>query len=263
MISEDLAEIVDPLFPDLDLRQENGRFVASARSGEMVSEIRKKISKSQNKVNKKNSFTFVPPASLHAALRPYQSLGAAWLLDRVMRFGGALLADDMGLGKTLQAIALIEIVFRGSADPGLVLVVATASLLGNWRAEFAHFAPGRRVRILHGAGRDAERDGWSGEVVITSYGTLARDLAWHLQRDYRAVVVDEASLMRNPDTDHAKAIAKLRASHRIALTGTPVENGVRDLWSVFRFIQPGWLGGREDFRERYELPLAPASRPAR
>jgi SNF2 family DNA or RNA helicase len=93
-------------------------------------------------------------------------------------------------------------------------------------------------------------------VWLTSFGTLARDLAWHLKREYRAVVVDEASLMRNPDTDHAKALFKLRARARVALTGTPVENGVRDLWSIFRFIQPGWLGSREEFRERYELPLA-------
>jgi SNF2 family DNA or RNA helicase len=164
----------------------------------------------------------------------------------------------MGLGKTIQTIALIERLFLGEMqDSGTVLVLATASLLGNWKAEFAKFAPGRIVRILHGAGRDAERERVeSGDVVLTSFGTLARDLAWHLKREYRAVVVDEASLMRNPDTDHAKAIAKLRASRRIALTGTPIENGVRDLWSIFRFIQPGWLGGREDFKDRYEAPLA-------
>ena len=258
MISKDIAEIIDPLFSELDLRQENGRFIASARSGELVREIRKKISKSQNQSEQEDVFTFNPPVSFHAALRPYQNHGAAWLHDRVIRFGGALLADDMGLGKTIQTIALIEQLFsEDRKDSGVVLVLATASLLGNWKAEFAKFAPGRVVRTLHGASRDSVRDKvQSGEVVITSYGTLARDLAWHLKCDYRAVVVDEASLMRNPDTDHAKAIAKLRSSHRIALTGTPIENGVRDLWSIFRFIQPGWLGGREDFKDRYEMPLA-------
>jgi len=92
--------------------------------------------------------------------------------------------------------------------------------------------------------------------VLTSYGTLARDLAWHLRQAYQVVVADEASLMRNPDTDHAKAMAKLNARARIALTGTPLENGVRDLWSIFRFIQPGWLGGRNEFRDRYETPLS-------
>jgi SNF2 family DNA or RNA helicase len=86
-------------------------------------------------------------------------------------------------------------------------------------------------------------------------------LAYHLKREYRAVVVDEASLMRNPDTDHAKAVSKLRATARIALTGTPIENGIKDLWSIFRFVQPGWLGGRDDFKNRYELPLAAGDSP--
>jgi superfamily II DNA or RNA helicase len=258
VISDDIANVIDPLFSDLDLRQENGHFMASARSGELVREIRNKINKSQTASDSIVSFTFNSPATLQAELRPYQSLGAGWMLDRVQRFGGALLADDMGLGKTVQTIALIERVFEGaSKDSGVVMVVATASLLGNWRSEFARFAPARRVRILHGASRDAEREKVQpGDVILTSYGTLARDLAYHLKRDYRAVVVDEASLMRNPDTDHAKAISKLRATCRIALTGTPIENGVKDLWSIFRFIQPGWLGGREEFKDRYEMPLA-------
>ncbi|MEO5913554.1 MAG: DEAD/DEAH box helicase [Luteolibacter sp.] len=257
IISDDLANVIDPLFSDLDLRQENGRFIASARSGELIREIRNKINKSQTGNDQPVSFTFDSPATLHAELRPYQSLGAGWMFDRVQRFGGALLADDMGLGKTVQTIALIERVFQEDAkDSGVAMVVATASLLGNWKAEFARFAPGRMVRILHGTGRDSEREKvQSGDVILTSYGTLARDLAFHLKRDYRAVVVDEASLMRNPDTDHAKAVSKLRATCRIALTGTPIENGVKDLWSIFRFIQPGWLGGLADFKERYEQPL--------
>ena len=258
VVSDDLAELIDPLFSELDLQQKGGHFEASARSAEVILEIRKKLHNTQTSSGLHEIKPFVLPASLRADLRPYQSQGAAWLLDRVKRFGGALLADDMGLGKTLQAIALMEHLLETPApDSGLVLVVATTSLLGNWRAEIGRFAPARRVRILHGTGRDAERDRVTpGDVILTSYGTLTRDLAWHLKRDYRAVVVDEASLMRNPDTDHARAVSKLRTSARIALTGTPVENGVRDLWSVFRFVQPGWLGGREDFRERYELPLA-------
>ena len=258
VISDAVSEIIDPIFSELDLHQENGRFMASARSGEIIIEIGKRLSKSLSVNDLPSIFPFAKPATLRADLRPYQSLGAGWLGDRVVRFGGALLADDMGLGKTLQAIACVECLLdAAAADSGVVLVVATASLIGNWQAEFARFAPARGVRILHGPGRDAEREKVSpGEVVLTSFGTLARDLAWHLQRDYRAVVVDEASLMRNPDTDHAKAVCKLRTSHRIALTGTPIENGVRDLWSIFRFIQPGWLGSRAEFKERYELPLA-------
>ena len=257
VISDDVADIIDPLFSELDLRQENGRFIASARAGEIVREIQRKIAKSPSEGTTSPLPPFEQPATLHAELRPYQATGAGWLDDRASRFGGALLADDMGLGKTLQTIAWVERLLGSTvADPGVVLVVATASLLGNWQAEFARFAPARGVRILHGPGRDAAKEKVrAGEVVLTSYGTLARDLAWHLKRDYRAVVVDEASLMRNPDTDHAKALFKLRAAHRIALTGTPIENGVRDLWSIYRFLQPGWLGTRDEFKTRYELPL--------
>ena len=258
IISDELANLIDPLFSELDLRQENGRFIASARTGELIREIRNKIDNSQTGNDQAVSFTFEPPLTLQAELRPYQTLGAGWMLDRVQRFGGALLADDMGLGKTVQTIALIERMFLDEIDDsGVVMVVATASLLGNWRAEFTRFAPSRTVRILHGTGRDSEREKVEpGDVILTSYGTLARDLAYHLKRDYRAVVVDEASLMRNPDTDHAKAVSKLKATCRIALTGTPIENGVKDLWSIFRFVQPGWLGSREEFKDRYEQPLA-------
>jgi superfamily II DNA or RNA helicase len=258
IVSSSLEELIDPLLSELDVRQQDGHFTASSRAAALIIEIRNKLDKSLFSSPKPGFPNLPKPATLRADLRPYQCLGTDWLSDRVERFGGALLADDMGLGKTLQAIALIERLFSilpPSADP-VVLVVATTSLLGNWRAEFARFAPDRRVRILHGTSRDAEREQvTAGEVVLTSYATLARDLAWHLRQDYCLVVVDEASLMRNPDTDHAKALAKLRAQRRVALTGTPVENSVRDLWSIFRFILPGWLGSRQEFRDRYERPL--------
>jgi superfamily II DNA or RNA helicase len=258
VISDDMASVIEPLFSELDLQQKSGHFEASARSGALILEIRKKLQNQLEVCDFEDLFTYSHPPTLQAELRPYQERGMAWMLDRTQRFGGALLADDMGLGKTIQTIALIEhLLSLDEADCGVILVVVTTSLLENWRAELGRFAPKRRTRILHGSNRDQEREKLKpGDVAVTSYGTLARDLAWHLRQDYRAVVVDEASLMRNPDTDHAKAVAKLRTKRRIALTGTPVENGVRDLWSVFRFIQPGWLGGREEFRERYEMPLA-------
>jgi hypothetical protein len=258
VVSSEISDIIEPLLEDLEVRQEGGAFMASARSGEIIREIRYKLSNPSTANDKGPQKNAEIPRSFQAGLRPYQILGFTWLNDRVTRFGGALLADDMGLGKTIQTIACIENLFSLSeADSEVVLVLATTSLLGNWKAEFGKFAPDRKVRILHGSGRDKERERVApGDVIVTSYGTLARDLAWHLQRGYRAVVLDEASLLRNPDTDHAKAVAKLRSAHRIALSGTPIENGVRDLWSVFRFLQPGWLGSREEFKQRYEVPLA-------
>ncbi|BCU78828.1 DEAD/DEAH box helicase [Luteolibacter sp. LG18] len=266
ILDAESALILEPLLSELEVRQEHGHFVGPRAIGELVSEFRKNRSKS--KISSDFDISESPLAAtldpaVPAMLRPYQRQGIAWLVDRVQRFGGALLADDMGLGKTLQTIATIEQLFASeAAGTGPALVIAPTSLLGNWRAEFQRFAPGRTIRILHGGNRDAERDRVTpDDVVVTSYGTLARDLAWHLRGEYRVVAVDEASLMRNPDTDHAKAIAKLRARHRIALSGTPVENGVRDLWSIFRFIQPGWLGGREQFKEHYEAPLQTAPVP--
>ncbi|MCP5545673.1 MAG: DEAD/DEAH box helicase [Akkermansiaceae bacterium] len=254
VVPDEVSDVLEPLLSELEIHQENGRFEASKRSAEVIREIGKKWSKSHDKGSSQVVHKLPEPAGLRAELRPYQQQGFAWLCDRLDRFGGALLADDMGLGKTLQTIACIERLFDGG--DGVVLVIATASLLGNWQAEFGRFAPARTVRVLHGTGRDEERGRVApGEVVLTSFGTLARDLAWHLRQDYLAAVVDEASLMRNPDTDHAKAICKLNARNRIALTGTPLENGVRDLWSIFRFVQPGWLGRREEFRDRYEVPL--------
>jgi len=257
IISSDALEMIEPLFSELDLQQNQGHFRANSAASEIIHELCKNLDNKINVNELSNIKSFVLPPSLSADLRPYQNQGAGWIFDRLSRYGGALLADDMGLGKTVQSIAVIERLLQSDfGDSGIVLVIATASLLENWKAEIRKFAPARPVRILHGPTREKEQAlVAAGDVVLTSYATLARDLAWHLRHEYRAVVVDEASLMRNPDTDHAKAIAKLNSGMRLALTGTPVENGIRDLWSIFRFIQPGWLGTREHFRELYEQAI--------
>lgn len=259
LFSEDIEDLIDPLFEELDLRQENGHFTAKNASADIIREISDKLSNS-NHINNIQSYSqaiHIPkPKSLLADLRPYQYHGFSWLIDRLNRYDGALLADDMGLGKTLQTISAIEHLFTGYSQPSPTLVVVTASLLGNWQSEFARFAPGRKTVILHGPKRDSLRETiCPGDVILTTYATLARDLAWHLKQDYLVAVIDEASLIRNPDTDHSKAVSKLNTRYRIALTGTPVENSARDLWAIFRFIQPGWLGSRKDFAERYEQPL--------
>jgi len=259
LLSNDIEELIDPLFEGLDLHQENGRFIAKKASAEIIREISENLSKSlvtngQRVISKIKNIE--QPQTISASLRPYQHDGFSWLIDRLNRYGGALLTDDMGLGKTLQTIAATEHLFATYSQCGAALVVVTTSLLGNWQSEFARFAPGRKTVILHGSGRDKLRDKIQpGDVILTTYSTLARDLAWHLKQEYLVTVIDEASLIRNPDTDHSKAVAKLNARHRIALTGTPVENSARDLWAIFRFIQPGWLSTRKDFAERYEQPL--------
>lgn len=256
ILSDDIENLIDPLFEDLDIQQQNGRFISKQANAEIIREIANKLKQSTFVDNQEKCSQVIHSHLLNATLRPYQITGFSWLVDRLQKYGGALLADDMGLGKTLQTIACIEYFFSTYSQPSPVLIVVTTSLLGNWKSEFQRFAPGRRVITLHGTQRDELRDEIGPtDVILTTYVTLARDLAWHLRQSYSMAVIDEASLIRNPDTDHSKAVAKINATFRIALTGTPVENSARDLWSIFRFVQPGWLGTRKDFQDRYETPL--------
>jgi SNF2 family DNA or RNA helicase len=263
ILADNIDQLIDPLLENLDIQQQNGRFTAKQASAAVIRELCESLGKSTNQKKPADPNPEIPSPRVNAQLRPYQIAGFCWLVQRLKQYGGALLADDMGLGKTLQTIACIEHFFSTYSQPSPVLIVVTTSLLGNWKSEFARFAPDRRVIMLHGSQRDDLKETIQPtDVVLTTYSTLARDLAWHLRQSYSLAVIDEASLIRNPDTDHSKAVAKINATYRIALTGTPVENSARDLWSIFRFIQPGWLGTRKDFQERYETPLqAPETRP--
>lgn len=194
-------------------------------------------------------------------LRPYQRHGVAWLAAQATNGLGALLADDMGLGKTLQTQVFLEWQRRqGSAGPALV--VCPTSVIPTWVDEAAKFHPRWRVLVQHGAAR---ADYWdlldAADLVVTSYALVGRDAHHYRDRKFRAIVLDEASLVRNPDTQAAKGVRSLQGKVRIALTGTPIENSVRDLWSLFEFLQPGYLGHRKEFRLRYELPMAGGADP--
>ena len=201
--------------------------------------------------------------------REYQLNGVRWLCDRLLPtgLGGAVLADEMGLGKTLQALAAVR-VLKNSGHPAHsrnpAMVVAPTSLLTNWQAEAERFAPELKAMIYHGAGRDALRNEISQfDLVITSYGVLTRDVEEFRKAstEFGLVALDEASFVRNSRTKAAKAVRKLKCAARLALTGTPVENSVRDLWAILDFVLPGCLGSQEGFRQRYELPLSSESPP--
>lgn len=196
--------------------------------------------------------TIHPGSALKAQLRPYQQAGLQWLwwLNR-LGLGGCL-ADDMGLGKTVQIIALLLLAKR-EADPGPHLLVLPASLIGNWQSEMARFAPSLRIFIAHSsvqAGKvlaklsTAELKEW--DVVITSYGNLIR-LPWLLTTRWSLVILDEAQAIKNPGARQTQAAKALKSRVRFALTGTPVENRLGDLWSLFDFICPGLLGSSETF----------------
>lgn len=185
---------------------------------------------------------------LALTLRPYQMEGVAFMKSMLAQVGGTLLADDMGLGKTLQSLCAVSLL----DGDGVALVVCPTSLLGNWKAEAAKFFPKWKVVIYHGSGRRLDE---TADLVITSYALVARDLEKLREVSWKAVLLDEASLIRNAKTQAAKAVCQLESNHRLALTGTPVENSVADLWSLFRFLLPGYLGREKDFAERYEKPL--------
>ncbi len=198
-----------------------------------------------------------PLHELDSVLRPYQKQGVAWLLFLRQNSFGGILADEMGLGKTLQTLAFLR--HTRQSQPGLppVLIVCPTSVVYNWVAEAARFTPTLRVLALQGATRQE----WFAKVpehdlIITSYALIRRDAERYRDYEFDTVVLDEAQHIKNRQTQNAQAVKAIKAPHRIVLTGTPLENSVLDLWSIFDFLMPGYLGTAQDFRERYELPIA-------
>ncbi|RLK59188.1 DEAD/DEAH box helicase [Actinokineospora cianjurensis] len=188
-----------------------------------------------------------PPDGLTGVLRDYQLRGLRWLA-RMTRLGlGACLADDMGLGKTITLIALH--LHRSTVEP--TLVVCPASLLGNWAREVARFAPGVPVTRYHGANRTLADKG----IVLTTYAVLRRDTARLAGQPWGLVVADEAQHVKNPDSATAKALRTIPGAARVALTGTPVENSLTDLWALLDWTTPGLLGTRASFRTKWADPV--------
>ncbi|WP_425548654.1 DEAD/DEAH box helicase [Amycolatopsis ultiminotia] len=193
-----------------------------------------------------------PPDGLTATLRPYQRAGLGWLVTMTDLGLGACLADDMGLGKTIQLIALH--LHRRTLGAGPTLVLCPTSLLGNWEREFARFAPQVPVRRFHGGGRHLE-DLAPGEVVLATYGVLRRDRAALSEVDWGLVAADEAQHVKNPLSATAKELRQVPAAARVALTGTPVENRLTELWSLLDWTTPGLLGTLERFRRTVARPV--------
>lgn len=191
------------------------------------------------------------PEELKKILRPYQAEGAKWLLGLAGRGMGGILADDMGLGKTVQTLAFLKSI------GGPSLVVCPSSLVHNWVAEAKKFTPDLEVVAMDGPDRAEKWARHAGaDVFVTSYALLRRDEEEFRRRTFVAAILDEAQHIKNPDAQVSKAAHRIRASHRFALTGTPIENSVRDLWAVLQFAQPGYLGSRKAFAERFEKPIA-------
>ncbi|HRE83147.1 MAG TPA: DEAD/DEAH box helicase [Opitutaceae bacterium] len=211
------------------------------------------------------------PAPLGSLLRPYQHLGVAWLVHLYNHRLGGILADEMGLGKTLQALGLISAVLGGQTQLDVpatpCLVVCPASLLENWRREAARFAPHLRVHVHHGQRRAESADRFSGiQLLITSYGTLVRDIKTFQGLEFACVIADEAQHAKNRRSQNAQALRALEARGRCLLTGTPLENSLDDLRSLFEFLMPGFLkplppGLRGDDRAWYDERLRAQTAP--
>jgi SNF2 family DNA or RNA helicase len=203
-----------------------------------------------------------PPRGFTGTLRPYQERGFAWL-GFLRRWGlGACLADDMGLGKTIQTLALFQHDKETDANSGCVLLVCPTSVIGNWQHEAARFTPELSIMVHHGSGRAKgaalRRQAAKHDLVVTSYSLLQRDVEALAKVRWRGVVLDEAQNVKNPVTKQAKAARALEADYRVALTGTPVENNVGDLWSIMDFLNPGFLGTQAGFKRAFFVPIQAA-----
>ena len=199
------------------------------------------------------------PDTVHAELRDYQRRGVDWMYWMSRNNLGAVLADDMGLGKTLQLLALTAVERDRDETTGPTLVVAPTSVVGNWAREAAKFVPSLRVLVHHGsnraAGEDFLRRVAEHDVVITSYGTVSRDFAALGRVEWDRVVLDEAQAIKNSSTRASKSVRSLPSRHRIALTGTPVENRLSEMRSIVDFTNPGVLGSASFFRHHFAKPI--------
>jgi SNF2 family DNA or RNA helicase len=214
-----------------------------------------------SRLHDKNAFVPIKdPQNLQGTLRDYQRLGVSWLQYLENLGLNPCLADDMGLGKTLEVIACLLKEREETASVPPTLVIAPTSVLGNWRKEIERFAPQLRTLVHQGSTRLKDKRAFveacqRHDVVLTSFALarldekLLQSLQWH------RVVVDEAQNIKNPQAAQTRAILKMAAPHRLALTGTPVENRLRDLWSIFNFLNPGYLGKEAQFRKSFELPI--------
>lgn len=227
----------------------------SANDDDFDIDVDQALEQMVSQLGDKQSITMLDsPEQLQATLRPYQLRGLSWLAYLESIGMHPCLADDMGLGKTMQIISLL--LHRKFEEPSLL--IAPTSVIGNWDREIKKFAPSIKTYIYHGAKRksDVLHKAIEGcDIVITSFGLLRRDKAVFQSQHWSRIIVDEAQNIKSPTAAQTKALCSLEANSRIALTGTPVENRLMDLWSIFNFLNPGYLGSKAIFRKQFELPV--------
>ena len=193
-----------------------------------------------------------PPESLKGVLRPYQERGFKWLYTNIHKGFGCCMADDMGLGKTIQVISFLLKEKENGNLKHPALVVCPTTLLGNWVKEIKNFAPQLKTSIYHGIERKLDK---TADVIITTYAILRIDIEEVKKSKWSMLIIDEAQNIKNPDTSQTQAVKQIKADTKIAMTGTPVENKLTELWSIFDFINRGYLGTIRDFQKSYAIPI--------
>ena len=194
------------------------------------------------------------PETLTGELRPYQKIGYSWLVQNIRYKFGSILADDMGLGKTIQVLS--SILFykeKGLLENKSALIIVPPTLISNWENEIKKFTPDLTYYIYHGSNRTFPLEDY--DIILTSYGVIRLDLDMFLDRIWFLCVIDEAQNIKNPNTEQTKAIKEVPARTKIALTGTPIENKLMDYWSIFDFVNKGYLSTKDDFKRNYVMPI--------
>ncbi|MBQ3641041.1 DEAD/DEAH box helicase, partial [bacterium] len=194
----------------------------------------------------------LPPKDLHGELRPYQVNGLKWLYTNTTKGFGSCIADDMGLGKTIQVISLILKLKEEDKLKEPVIVICPTTLMGNWIKELNMFAPTLKASAYHGAERQLDL---KADVIVTTFAILRIDIEEVKKQTWGMVIVDEAQNIKNPDTSQTSAVKALKSEIKIAMTGTPVENKLTELWSIFDYINKGYLGSIRDFQKCYAIPI--------
>ena len=194
------------------------------------------------------------PKTLTGELRPYQKIGYSWLVQNIQHKFGSILADDMGLGKTIQILsAILFLKEQDQFDSEPTLIIVPPTLISNWENEIKKFTPDLTYYIYHGSNRTFPLEEY--DIILTSYGVVRLDLDMFMDTNWRLCVIDEAQNIKNPNTEQTRAIKSIDASTKIALTGTPIENRLMDYWSIFDFINKGYLSTKDDFKRNYVVPI--------
>ena len=194
------------------------------------------------------------PETLTGELRPYQKIGYSWLIQNIRYKFGSILADDMGLGKTIQVLSsILYYKEHDILEDKSCLIIVPPTLISNWENEINKFTPDLTYYIYHGSNRTFPLEDY--DIILTSYGVIRLDLDMFLDRTWFLCVIDEAQNIKNPNTEQTKAIKEVPARTKIALTGTPIENRLMDYWTIFDFVNKGYLSTKDDFKRNYVMPI--------